>query len=122
MIGRVLVTVAAATGQDAFALLDRPWCQVLYQFYHLADREERQRLASRVARVEAGVFTAMAFNDPARLVDEQRAVRDAIEALERGPVDEAMDLDAWKARGLALAAKLEQGRVLSPAALTEIVS
>lgn len=122
MIGRVLVTVATETGQDAFALLDRPWCQVLYTFYQLAERDERRALASRASRVDAGLLTALAFNEPQRLSDELRSVQEAIAAFERGPVDEAADVAEWKARGLALAAKLDQGRVLSPDALTGIVS
>ena len=114
----MLTTVASARSADPLALLDEPLWRLLYHFFHLTERETREALRARMARVDLGYMVAYAFNQPALLDDERRAVSDAIVAYECGPVDEQTDLAALRARGETLAAKIERGRVLSPAALT----
>lgn len=98
---------------DPLALLDEPLWRVLWHYHHLADADARRALTDRMARVDAGFMTAFAFNQPESLDVEMRNVRAALEELERGPVM----LDDLRARGEALAARMERGRVLDPTAL-----
>ena len=95
-------------------LLDVPVWQLLYVFHHLSEREERRQVVERMARVDAGFMTAMAFNEPARLDDERRAVTDALDALEYEPMGGTGSLES---RAEALLARIESGRVLDPAAM-----
>lgn len=113
----MLTVVAGERPYDVFTLLDEPLWRVLYLFHHLSAKTARAALDARLARVDAGLMTALARHQPAALDDEMRRVRDAIDDFERGPAERPDDLAAWRARGDALAARIEQGRVLSPEAL-----
>lgn len=113
----MLTTVAAARTCDPLALLDEPLWRVLWHFHQLEDREQRQALRDRRARVDAGVLVAMAFNHPDSLDDELRRVRNAIDAYEYGPDSAADGIAALRAAGDALASRIEAGRALAPEAL-----
>jgi hypothetical protein len=88
------------------ALIDRPFWLTLYTFHHVCDRLERQSLERRRERVDAGFLTAYAQHKPERLQDELRAVRDAIEGQSRGAAVQP-DVQTTRARGLAMAARIE---------------
>jgi hypothetical protein len=107
------VRVARARACDPLALLDEPFWRVLWHFHHLTDDDARRALHDRMARVDSGFMTAFAVNQPASLAEEMQKVRAAIEEQERGPTP----LDDLRARGEALAARMERGRVLDPDAL-----
>lgn len=107
------MTVASERACDPLALIDEPLWRVLWHFYHLQERDARRALTDRMARVDGGYMAAFAFNQPELLDVEMRNVRAAIEELERGPVA----LDDLRARGEALLARIERGRVLDPTAL-----
>lgn len=99
-------------------LLDVPVWQLLYVFHHLSERDERRQVMARAARVDAGVLTALAFNEPARLDDELRSVRAAIDAVEyETPASDPVRLEA---KAHALLARIESGRVLAPDALQSL--
>jgi hypothetical protein len=110
----MLTTIAVALHTDVFALLDEPHWRNLYRFYHLVEREARERLSRRYERVDAGVMTAFAFNEPSRLDEERQAVVDAIRAIEHPT---AVVLDDIRAKAEAMAARMATGKVLTPAAL-----
>lgn len=105
--------VARARACDPLALLDEPFWRVLWHYHHLVEEDNRRALHDRMARVDSGFMTAFAFNQPASLAEEMERVRAAIEEQERGPTA----LDDLRARGDALAARIERGRVLDPNAL-----
>lgn len=107
------MTVAGADPMRAFTLLDEPLWKVLYVFHHLMDREAERALVRRSERVDSGTMTAMAFNAPKLLADEQRTVRDAIDALDGDPEDTAVTVQ----QGQALLARVLKGRALDPDAL-----
>jgi hypothetical protein len=106
------VTVAGQRPYDVFTLLDEPLWRVLYVFHHLQERDARQALDARLARVDEGFMAALAFNKPIALEDELRRVKEEIAALDAPDAP-----DDTIARGLALAERMEQGRVLSDEAL-----
>jgi hypothetical protein len=112
------VTVATETGRWPLDLLDVPVWQLLYVFHHLTVRDQRRQVMARAARVDMGVMTHMAFNDPTKLDDEIQSVRSAIDALDYEPVSDV----AAQSKAQALLARLQAGRVLDPAALTPLVS
>lgn len=101
---------------DAFSLLDEPLWRVLYVFHHLMERDAMHALRDRVARIDMGNVTAMAFHEPKLLADELRDVQGAIRAFEDGTPAQS-DPAAQRAAGLALVARIQSGRVLDPAAL-----
>lgn len=113
-----MIYVAAQMRQDAFALMHEPLWQVLYVFHHLMEREERDNLRRRFERVDAGVMTSLAFNQPSALSDEMTAVQDAIRALDK-PADVSGVNDSLRAKAEALAARIEVGEVLSDGALVQ---
>lgn len=109
-----MITVASAFGRDPFEYLDTPFWKVLYAFYHLMEREERNTLFRRLERVDAGMMTHVAFNDASKLADEMRTVQDAIRALDTQPTNE---VEALRAKANALAARIEAGKALTDKAL-----
>ena len=115
----MLVTVARARAADPLDLIHAPLWRVLWHYLHLEELDARRALARRHERVDAGLMTARAFNAPATLGDELEAVHKAIAEADADPVDEALAYDDWRARGAALAAKIDAGRVLSPEALIQ---
>jgi hypothetical protein len=116
-MGRLLVTVAAERRCDPLALLDEPLWRTLYHFHHLAERDARDALHKRQARVDLGMMVAHAFNQPSSLDDEMRDVRQALADLDREPTEGASVWDAARGKGEEMAARIERGRVLSPEAL-----
>jgi hypothetical protein len=110
----MLLAVAGSEPYRAFALLDEPLWRVLYLFHHLQEHDARESLRARMARVDAGVMTAFAFNQPASLETEMRRVQDAIAEADYGPSDAVDEMAALRAKGEALAARIEQGGVLTP--------
>jgi hypothetical protein len=108
----MLTAIAVASHGDVFALLDEPHWRNLYRFYHLAERDARERLSRRYERVDSGMLSALAFNDPGKLDDERQAVADAIHALEHPG-----DLGGMRAKAEAMAARMTAGHVLTPSAL-----
>lgn len=107
------MTVAASRPYDVFTLLDEPLWRVLYVFHHLAEERARVALRDRLERVDAGFMTALAFNKPEALDDELQKVHRAILGQDEDPIADEDRL----ARGLALAERIERGRVLSDEAL-----
>lgn len=107
------MTVAASRPYDVFSLLDEPLWRVLYVFHHLVEDEARKALYERLYRVDAAKMAAFALHKPSSLDDEMRDVRAAILELDAPPVSDEDRL----ARGLALAARIDAGRVLSDEAL-----
>lgn len=98
-----------------FTLIDEPLWRVLYVYQQLEERDERQALRRRRERVDAGLMTAFAFNQPEKLADELDRVRDAIDEFEYGP--QATDIEAMRARGRALADRMLATNALSDEAL-----
>lgn len=113
----MLITVAAETGQDVFALVARPFWQILYQFHLLMERAQRVALRGRVERVDDGLMAALAFNKPEALDEELQKAHAALDAFEDGPADSPDQIAALRAAGESLAARIEHGRVLAPEAL-----
>lgn len=107
------MTVAGSRPYAAFALLDEPLWRVLYVFHHIAKESTRTALRDRLYRVDAGKMTAFAFNSPDNLNDEMQKVLDAIAEVDGPRVTDADRL----ARGLALAERIDAGKVLSDDAL-----
>ena len=99
-------------------LLDVPVWQLLWTFHHLSEREERRQVMERAARVDSAILGAIGFNEPARLDDELRSVRDAIDRVEFETP--ASDPAVLEQKAQALIARIESGRVLSQDALQPI--
>lgn len=112
--------VATETGRWPFALLDVPVWQLLYVYHHLGERDARRSVERRAARVDAGILTALAMHEPARLDDELRSVRDAMDTIEYEA--SALDPDRLRADGLALAARIAAGRAMDAAALRDVAT
>ena len=108
-----MTIVACATGTDVAQLLHRPYWLTLYTFYHVQERELAHALERRRERIDGGFMTAFATHKPELLQDELRTVRDAIEQHGR-PQAPVSDLDTIRARGLAMAARIEANGAFPP--------
>lgn len=118
----MLTIVAGARRCDPLDLLDEPLWRTLYHFHHLTEQDERLALRARMDRIDLGYMVAQAFNRPAALDDERREALESIAEYERGAIDEQEDLDELRARGEAMAARIQQAGVLTDAALTQVAS
>ena len=105
----MMVRVARAFGQSPITVAQAPFAETAWTLLHLLDLERLDALRANAQGLQQASQTALAVNEPKLLARESDRLAQEARALFAGNVG---DVQAARARGLALVEKLRRGRVL----------
>lgn len=103
--------MAERSGPDFPTVLAQPFAVTLYAYQCLTERDRIARLRARDDDVTRGILMALAFAEPGKLDRERAEIRAEMRRSASGPTLRAQN-DELRTLGLALAERIERGRVL----------